>query len=113
MKQLVLLVVCSSIGCGPQQESPSFDPNQAANEVTRRMLKQPDVAAKASVIASKEAAFEQFLKKHGVSDEIAEAAVKEWVLTHGGNFDWVLEEVQQICLRNQRTQIPEAYKPSR
>ncbi len=113
MKQLVWVVVCLSIGCGPQQQSASFDSNQAANEVTRRMLTQPDVATKASGIASREAAFERFLQKHGVSDEIAEAAIKEWVLTHGGDFDWVLEEVQEICLRNQRSRIPEAYKPSR
>lgn len=32
-------------------------------------------------------------------------------MTHGCDFDWNLEEVKAICLRNQRSGIPREYLP--
>lgn len=45
------------------------------------------------------------------SSRIAEAALKEWVMTHGRNFDWDLDDVKAICLRNQRDGIPHEWLP--
>jgi hypothetical protein len=52
-----------------------------------------------------------FQRVHGISERIAEAAIKEWVLTHNGDFDWDLDEVKAICLRNLRDGIPKRYLP--
>ena len=45
------------------------------------------------------------------SSRIAEAALKEWVMTHGRDFDWNLDDVKAICLRNQRDGIPHEWLP--
>ena len=45
------------------------------------------------------------------SSRIAEAALKEWVMTHGRDLDWNLEDVKAICLRNQRDGIPHEWLP--
>ena len=42
---------------------------------------------------------------------MAEAAIKEWVLTHNGNFDWDLEDVKRICLRDKAEGTPNKYSP--
>ncbi|MFM7168986.1 MAG: hypothetical protein ACKO3T_27430 [Planctomycetaceae bacterium] len=39
----------------------------------------------------------QFQRANGISDKVAEAAIMEWVVGHGGNFDWDLEDVKAIC----------------
>lgn len=52
-----------------------------------------------------------FQRANGISERIAEAAIKEWVMTHGRDFDWNLEAVKAICLRNKASGIPRAYLP--
>ena len=48
---------------------------------------------------------------NGISERIAEAAIKEWWMKHGGDFDWNLEDVKAICLRNKARGIPPEYLP--
>jgi len=50
--------------------------------------------AKAQELGDKDVALTRFQRANDISDEIAEAAIKEWVLTHNGNFDWDLEDVK-------------------
>lgn len=91
-------LVFGLLGCGTQQTVPSFDADQAARETTDILLADPDTAAKAQQIADKDAALTHFQRANGISNEIAEASIKEWVLSHGGDFDWDLEEVKELCL---------------
>ena len=37
--------------------------------------------------------------------------IKPRVMTHGPDFDWNLEEVKAICLRNKASGIPRASLP--
>lgn len=60
---------------------------------------------------SKDNALTAYQQANGISDEIAEAAIKEWVETHGRNFDWDLDDVIVICMRNKRSGIPFDYLP--
>jgi hypothetical protein len=62
-------------------------------------------------IGTKDDDLTAFQKQHSISNEIAEAAIKEWVLTHRGQCDWNLQEVKAICLRNKEGGIPKQYLP--
>jgi hypothetical protein len=53
-------------------------------------------------LVNKDKKLTEFQRANGISDEVAEAAITEWVLTHGGNFDWDLEDVKAICRRMQQ-----------
>jgi len=77
----------------------------------RDIMSTPEGRADVERIGSKDLALTRFQRDNGISDRIAEAAVKEWVINHNGNFDWELEDVEAICLRNQRSGIPYAYLP--
>jgi len=50
-------------------------------------------------LADKDLELTRFQQAHGISDRIADRAIKEWVLSHNGDFNWDLEDVKQICLR--------------
>ena len=86
-------------------------PEQAAKEVLDQITSTPEGRATADRLASKDRQLTEFQRLHGMSDRIAEAAIKEWVLTHGGDFDWDLQDVKAICLRNLRNGIPFEYFP--
>lgn len=45
------------------------------------------------------------------SDRVVEASIKEWAHTHGGSFEFDVDEVKAICLRNQRDGIPPEFIP--
>jgi len=51
----------------------------------------------------KDAALTKIQRERGISDEIVEAAIKEWVLAHDGNFEWDLDQVKSICIRQMNT----------
>lgn len=86
-------------------------PDQAANEVLNRIVSTPEGRRAVDRLASKDDQLTEFQRERGISDRVAEASIKEWVITHGGNFDWNLEEVKAICLRNARSGIPYKYLP--
>ncbi len=89
----------------------SKTPEQNAKEVTDILTSTPEGKAAADRLVSKDDQLTEFQKANGISDRIAEAAIKEWVTKHGGNFDWNLEDVKEICLRNKRDGIPYDYLP--
>ena len=93
------LVCCSFCACNSRTNKVSFDADKASQEVTEVLLSDPSTAAKAQELGDKDVALTRFQRANGISDEIAEAAIKEWVLTHNGNFDWDLEDVKRICRR--------------
>ena len=95
----------------PQTNEPAFDPDQATEEVMDQITSTPEGRAEVERIGGKDVALTRFQQANGISKRIAEAAIKEWVLAHNGNFDWDLEEVKAICLRNKRSGIPSAYLP--
>ena len=86
-------------------------PEENARQVMEQVMSAPERRATATRLADKDDQLTAFQKANGVSDRIAEAAIKEWVMTNGRNFDWDLEDVKAICLRNQRSGIPHAYLP--
>jgi hypothetical protein len=59
----------------------------------------------------KDEALSQFQVDELISDADAEAAIKEWVTEHNGNFDWNLEEVKYLCIRNRDFGIPFDFLP--
>lgn len=61
------------------------------------MFSDPSTATKAQELGDEDVALTRFQRANDISDEIAEAAIKEWVLTHNGNFDWELEDVKMFC----------------
>ena len=42
---------------------------------------------------------------------MADEAINVSIITHGRDFDWNLEDVKAICLRNKASGIPRAYLP--
>jgi hypothetical protein len=86
-------------------------PEQNAKEVAAKLTSTPEGRAAVARLASKDNQFTEFQKTNDISDRIAESAIKEWVIKHGGNFDWNLEDVKAICLRNKRDGIPNDYLP--
>jgi len=104
------------VGCDSemplQQDNVSpKDPEAAAKEVLDTIMSTPQGRAEVERIGGKDNALTDFQKVNGISEPIVEAAIKEWVLTHKNNFDWDLEEVKAICLRNMSSGIPYQYRP--
>jgi hypothetical protein len=77
-------------------------PEDNAKIVVDQLLSTPQGRSTADRLASKDDQLTAFQRAHGIPDSVAEAAIKEWVIEHGGNFDWNLEEVKAICLRLNR-----------
>ena len=96
---IAALVCCCFYVCNSQTNHVSLDADKATQKVTEVLLSNPSTAAKAQELGDKDVAPTRFQQANDISDEIAEAAIKEWVLTHNGNFDWDLEDVKKICLR--------------
>ena len=80
-------------------------PEQNAKEVADKLTSTPQGNATADRLGNKDDQLTKFQKANGISERIAEVAFKEWVTKHRGNFDWDLEEVKAICLRNKRDGI--------
>jgi hypothetical protein len=96
---IAALVCCCFCACNSQTNNVSFDTGEATQEVTEVLLSDPSTVAKAQELGDKDVALTRFQRANDISDEIAEAAIKEWVLTHNGNFDWDLEDVKKTCLK--------------
>lgn len=86
-------------------------PDENARQAMEQVVSTPEGRATALRLADKDDQLTAFQRANGISERIAEAAIKEWVMTHGRDFDWNLEDVKAICLRNQRSGIPHAYLP--
>ncbi len=86
-------------------------PDEATKLVIEEITSTPEGRAAVERLGSKDQELTQFQQKNGISEQISEAAIKEWVLTHNGNFDWALEDVKAICLRNKTSGIPSDYLP--
>lgn len=52
-----------------------------------------------------------FQQANRTYERIAAVPIKPRVMTHGPDFDWNLEEVKAICLRNKASGIPRASLP--
>ncbi len=72
-------------------------PEDNAQEVVEQLTSTPEGRATADRLASKDDQLTAFQRANEVPDSIAEAAINKWVIEHGGNFDWDLEEVKAIC----------------
>ncbi|MBL8828442.1 MAG: hypothetical protein JNM18_15780 [Planctomycetaceae bacterium] len=91
---------------------PEKDPVEPmVKQVMEQLLSTPAGRCEVQRIGSKDDDLTAFQKQHDISSEVAEAAIKEWVLTHKGEFDWNLDEVKSLCLRNKATGIPTEYLP--
>ena len=94
-----------SVNNEPEKSTSGYmgqSPDQAAKEVLDQITSTPEGSAAVDRLASKDDQLTEFQRTHGISDQVAEAAIKEWVITHRGNFDWNLEDVKAICLRKKR-----------
>ena len=94
------------------------DADRTAKEYARYLSRTPERRQKLDRISTalkrieiKDAALARFQSENAISDQIAEAAIKEWVLTHNANVDWDLEDVKRICFRNKMNGIPHEYLP--
>jgi len=108
---ILLMVGCDSEMPLQQDNVSPKDPEAAAKEVLDTIMSTPQGRAEVERIGGKDNALTDFQKVNGISEPIVEAAIKEWVLTHKNNFDWDLEEVKAICLRNMSSGIPYQYRP--
>jgi hypothetical protein len=86
-------------------------PDENARQVMDQRMATAQGRATATLLAAKDDQLTPFQQANGISKRIAEAAIKEWSIKHGGNFDWNLEEVKAICLRNKESGIPVAFLP--
>lgn len=77
-------------------------PEENAKQVTDILLSAPGGQALADRLVEKDKKLTEFQRANGISDEVVEAAITEWVLKHGMNYDWDLEDVKAICRRMQR-----------
>ncbi len=93
------------------RSQPNFDVDQATEQVMDNIMSTPEGRADVEYFGGKDVALTRFQETNGISDRVAEAAIKEWFIKHNGNFDWNLEEVKAICLRNKRSGIPHDYLP--
>lgn len=101
----------SGIGPVPKSGFMANSPEENARQVMEQVMATPEGRATATRLADKDDQLTAFQRVHGISERIAEAAIKEWVMTHGRDFDWNLEDVKAICLRNQREGIPHQWLP--
>lgn len=103
VRRLLMVLYLSIAGCGePPANKTGFvadTPEQNAEAVYQQLTSSPVGRKAADRLGSKDDQLTAFQRLNGISDTIAEAAIKEWVLGHSGNFDWDLEEVKVICLR--------------
>ena len=123
-----MVLVCICLGCERTIELPSGtegaltpvnpktgfmanSPDENARQVMDQVMSTPQGRATATRLADKDDQLTAFQQANGISERIAEAAIKEWVMTHGRDFDWNLEAVKAICLRNKASGIPRAYLP--
>ena len=110
-----IFVGLSLAGCGAGDSAPSGKvrdseksgfmantPEQNAQEVLSQVTSTPQGRVTVDRLASKDDQLTAFQRAHGISDSVAEAAIKEWVIQHNGNFDYNLEAVKAICLRMKR-----------
>jgi hypothetical protein len=122
IRHFVIVACVISCGCrdtgqntsaAPNRPTPytELSPDAAAQEVMNSLQATPEGRAEIERIGSKDVSLTQFQQENSISDRIAEAAIKEWVQTHDGSFDWDLEEVKRICLRNKQRGIPHQYLP--
>jgi hypothetical protein len=86
-------------------------PDENARQVMDQVMSTPQGRATATRLADKDDQLTAFQQANGISERIAEAAIKEWVMTHGRDFDWNLEDVKAICLRNKASGIPHEWLP--
>jgi hypothetical protein len=115
LARLYLLLTLLIVGCDSSSKPPAeplqFDADQATEEVMNEVMSTPQGRAEVERIGGKDVALTRFQEANGISEKIAEAAIKEWMLTHAGNFDWDLEDVKRMCLRNKQSGIPHEYLP--
>ena len=124
----ILVGVMTCVGCGRSGETPRDNgettpptnpktgflantPDENARQVMDQVMATPQGRATATRLAAKDDQLTAFQKANGISERIAEAAIKEWWMKHGGDFDWNLEDVKAICLRNKARGIPPEYLP--
>lgn len=108
---LVSLLLLLFTGCAETKAPKMDETEKAVDDVMNQLQSTPEGRAEVERIGNKDVQLERFQRQHDISDRIAEAAIKEWVLTHGGNFDWILEDVKKLCLRNKKDGIPHQYLP--
>ena len=124
----ILVGVMTCVGCGRSGETPRDNggttpptnpktgflantPDENARQVMDQVMSTPQGRATATRLADKDDQLTAFQQANGISERIAEAAIKEWWIKHGGDFDWNLEEVKAICLRDKVSGIPPEYLP--
>ncbi len=88
----------------------TFDAAKAAEDVVQHIASTPSGVEAIEYYVGKVVELSRFQKRNGISDRIAEAAIKEWVMTTG-NLDYDLERVKAICLRNAANGIPYKFLP--
>ena len=89
----------------------NIDPDKAAKEVMESLGSTPAGRAAMRRLDQKDRALGTFQQVNGVSEEMTEAAIKEWVTTHGGNLKWDFEDVKVIGLRNKQDGVPQRWLP--
>lgn len=94
----------------PSDDSVNFDAAKAANDMVEQIASTPEGVEAIEYYGGKNVELTRFQKQFGISDRIAEAAIKEYVVTTG-NLDYDLARVKTICLRNARNGIPYDYLP--
>ena len=124
----ILVGVMTCVGCGRSGETPRDNgettpptnhktgflantPDENARQVMDQVMSTPQGRATATRLADKDDQLTAFQQANGISERIAEAAIKEWWMKHGGDFDWNLEDVKAIGLRNKARGIPPEYLP--
>jgi len=85
---------------GTPQEEKTID--NEIETIVDAIMSTPEGRAAAQRVHDRDEQLTQFQRANGISDKVAEAAIMEWVVGHGGNFDWDLEDVKAICRRMQR-----------
>ena len=122
----ILVGVMTCVGCGRSGETPRDNgettpptnpktgflantPDENARQVMDQVMSTPQGRATATRLADKDDQLTAFQQANSISERIAEAAIKEWWIKHGGDFDWNLEDVKAICLRNKARGIPPEY----
>ena len=101
----VFVVRGSSPTTEQRQVNPIFNDTTTEDEIETivdSIMSTPEGRAGAQRVTDRDNQLTHFQRANGISDEVAEAAIMEWVVGHGGNFDWDLEDVKAICRRMQR-----------
>ena len=79
-------VCCCFCACNSRTNNVSFDADKATQEVTEVLLSDPSTAAKAQELSDKDVALTRFQQANDISDEIAEAAIKEFPMQIDGSI---------------------------